>query len=81
MVDSIRLFLWNLLNRLIVADKPYYEDLEWIKTNAVAWSRRYSKAANGRERGKADNMWHNWDVEFGKDLFSLPGNIHQSSER
>ncbi|KAJ8965790.1 hypothetical protein NQ314_003906, partial [Rhamnusium bicolor] len=60
--------------------KPFYEDVEWLKTDPVPWSRKSGKSANGRDRGKVDNMWHNWDIEYPNDLWSLVGNIHQSSE-
>ncbi|KAJ8921144.1 hypothetical protein NQ315_013615, partial [Exocentrus adspersus] len=59
--------------------KPFYEDVEWLKTDPVPWSRKFNKAANGQDRGKVDNMWHNWDVEYKNDLYSLVGNIHQNS--
>ncbi|XP_023310427.1 uncharacterized protein LOC108904110 [Anoplophora glabripennis] len=61
--------------------KPFYEDVEWLKIDPVPWSRKFNKSASGRERGKMDNMWQNWDIEYNKDLFSLIGNIHQSSDR
>ncbi|KAJ8954134.1 hypothetical protein NQ318_005728 [Aromia moschata] len=61
--------------------KPFYEDVDWLKADVLPWSRRANKSASGQDRGKVDNMWHNWDTEYPKDLFSLCGNIHQSSER
>ncbi|XP_056633873.1 uncharacterized protein LOC130443327 [Diorhabda sublineata] len=62
-------------------DKPFYEDVEWLKMDPIAWSRKNAKAANGKIRGTPENLWHNWDEEYTRDLYSLMGNINQYSSR
>lgn len=61
--------------------KPFYEDVKWLKSDPLPWSRTVSKNPEDMERGTMGNMWHNWDVEYTDDLFSLIGNIHQDSDR
>ncbi|CAH1118613.1 unnamed protein product [Phaedon cochleariae] len=61
--------------------KPFYEDVEWLQTDPVPWSRRKDKSACGKTRGALENMWFNWDEEYPKDLYSLVGNIHEYNER
>nr|CAH7728599.1 unnamed protein product [Callosobruchus chinensis] len=61
--------------------RPFYEDVEWLTTDPIPWSRKVEKSASGNPRGKVENMWHNWDVEYPRDLYSLTGNIHQFSNR
>lgn len=55
--------------------------VEWLTADYLPWSRRTTLAACGKERGNMENMWHNWDIEYPKDLYSLMGNIHQISVR
>ncbi|XP_060534310.1 uncharacterized protein LOC132706790 [Cylas formicarius] len=62
-------------------DKPFYEDVEWLKIDLLPWSRRVATSPEGLERGAADKMWYNWNVEYADDLYSLTSNIHQTSER
>ncbi|KAF7285882.1 hypothetical protein GWI33_009360 [Rhynchophorus ferrugineus] len=61
--------------------KPFFEDIEWLKTDPIPWSRIVNKTVSGEKRGDIGNMWHNWDIEIDKDLYSLTGNIHQDCER
>lgn len=61
--------------------KPFYEVVEWLTADPLPWSRKTNVGSNGQERGKMENMWNNWDVEYPKDLYSLMGNIHQISAR
>ncbi|XP_074039689.1 uncharacterized protein isoform X2 [Leptinotarsa decemlineata] len=61
--------------------KPFYEEVEWLEVDPIPWSRKIGQSAVGKTRGTVDNLWHNWDEEYPKDLFSLMGNIHQYSER
>ncbi|KAL3290580.1 hypothetical protein HHI36_024230 [Cryptolaemus montrouzieri] len=46
----------------------------------IPWSRLRNKAPSGMPRGCPDSMWHNWDIEYNGDLYSLLGNIHQASQ-
>ncbi|CAG9829601.1 unnamed protein product, partial [Diabrotica balteata] len=60
---------------------PFYEDVEWLKVDPIAWSRKNVKAPNGKIRGTPENLWHNWDEEYPKDLYSLMGNVNEYSTR
>ncbi|KAL1502117.1 hypothetical protein ABEB36_007309 [Hypothenemus hampei] len=61
--------------------KPFYEDAEWLKTDPIPWSYIKGKNPEDKERGHPDSMWHNWNVEYENDLYSLLSNIHQNSDR
>lgn len=45
----------------------------------MPWSRITTKAAGGHNRGDSGKTWHNWDVEYENDLYSLIGSVHQRS--
>uniref|UniRef100_A0A6P7G2I3 Uncharacterized protein LOC114333566 isoform X1 n=2 Tax=Diabrotica virgifera virgifera TaxID=50390 RepID=A0A6P7G2I3_DIAVI len=60
---------------------PFYEDVEWLKVDPIAWSRKNVQAPNGKTRGTPENLWHNWDEEYPKDLYSLMGNVNELSTR
>ncbi|KAF2899351.1 hypothetical protein ILUMI_06824 [Ignelater luminosus] len=59
--------------------KPFHEKDIWLKKDPVPWSRIKANTASGKVRGKRENMWHDWDIEYSKDLFSLLGTKHQTS--
>lgn len=59
--------------------KPFHEVVEWLAIDPIPWSRRKPTAANCEYRGRLENLWNIWDVEYPKDLYSLVGNIHQIS--
>ncbi|XP_030747485.1 uncharacterized protein LOC115875983 isoform X2 [Sitophilus oryzae] len=60
--------------------KPFYEDAKWLLADPIPWSRAVNKSPAGHERGTISNLWHNWDIEYDKDLYSLVGTINQESE-
>lgn len=45
------------------------------------WSRSKNTTASGADRSKPETLWHDWDVEYPNDLYSLVGNIHQISRK
>ncbi|KAB0791416.1 hypothetical protein PPYR_03216 [Photinus pyralis] len=53
----------------------------WLLREPIPWSRVNSYTARNVPRGRADEMWNNWDVEYANDLYSIAGTIHQSTER
>lgn len=59
--------------------KPFHEKDMWLKKDPLPWSRIKANTACGKARGKRENMWHDWDIEYPKDLFSLVGTKHQTS--
>lgn len=61
--------------------KPFYEDGAWLKVDPIPWSRTVAKNPEGNNRESLDNLWHNWNIEYANDLFSLLANIHQDSDR
>uniref|UniRef100_A0AAR5Q8U4 Uncharacterized protein n=1 Tax=Dendroctonus ponderosae TaxID=77166 RepID=A0AAR5Q8U4_DENPD len=61
--------------------KPFYEDAAWLKVDPIPWSRTVAKNPEGNNRESLDNFWHNWNIEYEKDLFSMLANIHQDSDR
>ncbi|CAH0548624.1 unnamed protein product [Brassicogethes aeneus] len=55
--------------------KPFNEDPEWLMVDPIPWSRMVQRAPTGYQRGCAENMWNNWDVEYPKDLYSMISTI------
>lgn len=64
-----------------LAGLRFYEDDAWLEVDPLPWSKRMKKTVDGRMRGKPDTMWHNWNIEIPKSLYSLFGTIHQLSEK
>ena len=44
------------------------------------WARIGDQTADGKARGNREAKWHHWDIEYSYDLYSLTGNIHQTSK-
>ncbi|KAK9753098.1 hypothetical protein QE152_g3667 [Popillia japonica] len=61
--------------------KPFHEQKSWLDIHQFPWSRMKDETASGRPRGKRDCKWHNWDVEYTSDLYSLVGTLHQTSRK
>ncbi|KAK5638442.1 hypothetical protein RI129_012737 [Pyrocoelia pectoralis] len=53
----------------------------WLLKDPIPWSRINSCTARNTPRGKIDEMWNNWDIEYVNDLYSIVGTIHQRADR
>lgn len=60
--------------------KILHESEEWLEVYPVPWSRMTKHLSCGVIRDTPSHKWHSWDVEYPNDLFSLVGNIHQTSK-
>lgn len=80
-----KLHLYDLERKGVKQEKlsglRFYEDDAWLEVDPLPWSRRMKKTVDGRARGKPDTMWHNWNIEIPRSLYSLFGTIHQLSEK
>lgn len=62
--------------------KTLHEKEEWLKQEPTMWSRIKSTTIAGKERkGSCDSMWNNWEIEVKRDLYSIVGELHQTSSR
>lgn len=80
-----RLHMYELERKDVKLEKlsgmRFYEDDAWLDVDPLPWSMRLQKTIDGKVRGRADTLWHNWNIELPKSLFSLFGTIHQLSEK
>ncbi|GJQ78159.1 hypothetical protein Trydic_g2491 [Trypoxylus dichotomus] len=64
-----------------IMGKPFHEQKSWLDIHQYPWSRMKDETAGGKTRGKRDSKWHNWDIEYTNDLYSLAGTLHQTSKK
>lgn len=62
-----------------ITGKTFFEDATWLEVDPIPWSVRQTKTPAGKEKFKADNLWHDWNIEIPHSLYSLFGSMHQNS--
>nr|XP_022920512.1 uncharacterized protein LOC111428977 [Onthophagus taurus] len=64
-----------------IIGRPFHEQENWLDMHKAPWSRIQEQTACGKIRNSRDSKWHNWDIEYENDLFSLVGTLHITSRK